>query len=230
MCYGYSPNENCTTILVRTRYPLSDDFFLQNGVYEKLTSITQFNGITRNKSITFQVYSIILKNYIKPNDEIIHTVDSLLRGYNSRNLIGFHIRVSGKESDFKESAQFLYRSDLLRFINCSLIDYYKEPVIYVASDSSFAKQLIVNNTSHRVVFNNAIAIHTSSEIGKGNATTGVFGVLVDILALSRCQQIIGTKGSSLTYLAAAYQGDYPLYITRNTDCYYPMKLTTIIPR
>ena len=54
--------------------------------------------------------------------------------------------------------------------------------------------------------------------------------LIDVIALSKCSKIIGTLGSSLTYLAAALQGKYPYYVTRNHNCFYPTTLTTIHPK
>ena len=209
---------------------MSDAFFDDSDAYNAITSlklVNATNDLGADTSIVFQLYSIILNRYFQFNARAKEEVENLLSEYRNRYLVGFHIRMGDTESDFKETVHFVYKSDIIRFVNCSFIDQTRDPVFYVASDSSMAKEVIrmhANNT----VYQNTSAIHSRGEIWMGRAASGLQGVLVDIMVLAKCQFIVGTKGSSLTYLAAALHGHYPYYVTRNTDCYSPKTLTTDI--
>ena len=80
-----------------------------------------------------------------------------------------------------------------------------------------------------IITHNATSLHTDHAMSSDQKTIAIESVLFDIVALSRCDILIVTKGSSLSYLAAAYQGSVPYYVTRNTTCYYPHNLTTLTP-
>ena len=228
-CRGYNRKKNCTLYVISTLYPMSDAFFDDSDAHNAITSLKLVNDTGTSASIVFQLYSLILNRYFQFNARVREEVESLLSEYKNRYLIGFHIRMGDTESDFKETVHFIYKSDIIRFVNCSFIDQKRDPVFYVASDSSMAKAVIRMHAKN-AVYQNATAAHSGREIWKGHVASGLYGVLVDIMALAKCQFIIGTKGSSLTYLAAALHGHYPYYVTRNTDCYSPKTLTTDIRR
>ena len=231
-CRGYNRRKNCTLYVISTLFPLSDTFFNDRDAYSTVVSLKLVNASSdmgADTSIVFQLYSIILNRYFQFNAHVKEEVENLLSEYKNRYLIGFHIRMGDTESDFKETVHFIYKSDIIRFVNCSFIDQKRDPVIYVASDSSVAKAVIRMHAKN-TVYQNATAAHSGREIWKGHVASGLYGVLVDIMALAKCQFIIGTKRSSLTYLAAALHGHYPYYVTRNTDCYSPKTLTTDIRR
>ena len=230
VCIGYNRKRNCTIYVISRLYPLPEAFFHDKDAYNAAVSLQLVNDTERTGNgadLVFQLYSILLKRYFQFNPRVIQEVEHLLSNYRNRYLVGFHIRMGDMESDFKETVHFLYKSDVVRFVNCSFIDQSQDPVYYVASDSSAAKAIIQKHAK-TVVLQNATAIQSQTEIIKRHAVIGLQRVLVDTMALSKCQVIIGTKSSSLTYLAAALQGHYPYYVTRNQDCYYPQRLTTDI--
>lgn len=229
----YRRHATCKYFILSNIQPLPEDFFNGTEEFNTIASLGSFNewgAAAHKEGRVFRLYSLILRRYFKLNESIVREVDSLLAGYPSRYLVGFHLRISGKESDFAERNQFLYQTEIPRFLACSFIDYAQNPVFFVASDSSKAKRVIAASTNRTVLYQTARIVHTRTGIRNGTAHNGVNGVLTDVLALSRCRFIVGTKGSSLTYLAAAFQGHYPFYITRDTDCYYPSELSTRVPK
>ena len=54
--------------------------------------------------------------------------------------------------DFVEYRSFLFTKDIMSFLKCSIFDQYPKASIYVASDSNFAKGIILNNTMNHEVF------------------------------------------------------------------------------
>ena len=209
---------------------MSDAFFHDKDAFDAIASLNLVNETDHNmngEDLVFQVYSTILNRYFQFNKYAVQKVEQMLSRFRNRYLVGFHIRMGDAESDFKEGVHFLYKSDIARFVNCCYIDRSQDPVFYVASDSSAAKAIIKMHAKN-TVFQNATAVHSRGEIRRRHGTSGLQGVLVDILFLSKCHVIVGTKGSSFTYLAAAFQGHYPYYVTRNTDCYCPQHLTTLL--
>lgn len=68
------------------------------------------------------------------------------------NCISFHMRMGDLKSDFKETRTFIYENDLLSFIKCPVVNENAGFPIFVSSDSSYAKEIIMNNTkNHRAV-------------------------------------------------------------------------------
>ena len=83
------------------------------------------------------------------------------------------MRMGDKKSDFKETRSFIYESDLMQFINCPVVNEHPSAPIFVSSDSSYAKEVIMNNTqNHRVITYNQKAIHSGTfSFGKGFNST-----------------------------------------------------------
>lgn len=220
-------------LVVRSYYPRAEEY-LQNkwffDEYVKLGVFHESDYMNENLNhLAFRLNSYIAKRYFRFSDSIMKEVNDLLVGIEARDLVGYHIRMGDAASDVKEHANFLYSSDVMRFINCSHIHYTPHSVLYVASDSSLAKQWIKNTTSYRTLFQQSRVSHSWNDIREGVVSSAVKQVLVDIGVLSKCSVIVGTLGSSLTYLAACLQGSIPYYVTRNRDCYYPLNLTTFVP-
>ncbi len=182
--------------------------------------------------LAFHLFSYVVRNHMIINKRIQNSVLNLFSSYSGGCSVGFHLRLSGTLSDFKERSiyeNFLFESDINTLQECKYIDYQKRPVFYVASDSSLVKERIRANSNATVITHNATSLHTGHAIGGDKEQTAFQSVLFDIVALSKCHILIVTKGSSLSYLAAAYQGNVPYYISRNTTCYYPTSLTTLAP-
>ena len=57
-----------------------------------------------------------------------------------------------RNSDFVEYRSFLFTKDIMSFLKCSIFDQYPKASIYIASDSNFAKGIVLNNTMNHDVF------------------------------------------------------------------------------
>ena len=220
-------------LVIKSFYPRAEEYLRNKWFFDEYVRLGVFHesdySYSRNY-LAFRLNSYIAKHYIRFSQSIEKEINELLLGVERKDLVGFHIRMGDQLSDVKENANFLYSYDVLRFINCSYINYTSQSVLYIASDSSLVKRSINNITKHTVLFQQSRVIHSRQEIRKGVVSTAVKQVLIDIGVLSKCSVIIGTLGSSLTYLAACLQGSIPYYVTRNHDCFYPSILTTFVPR
>ena len=231
-CKGFSYDPLCFVIIIANNIPQVESYLHHKKFY---ISFVELGIIPDDRSISlnmlgFRIYSYILRNFIRFNDTLFQQAESMIRMYNKRDLIGLHVRMSDSSSDFKESEQFLYSSDITRFYNCKCIPFTSKTVFYVASDSIVVKKRIEAETNFTAVYNNILSSHSEREIMRGKTGGGVCNVLLDVLVLSKCSMLIGTLGSSLTYLAGALHGNVPFYVTRNHDCFFPTRLTTIHPK
>ena len=168
----------------------------------------------------FRLLSHILKNYFIFSNDITNVVTENRNAWKNRPSVGMHIR-RGKSKEFNEYTDvvFLSYDDVNGFINCSLLKNLTKPVIYVASDSMMMKQRIMkSNHSFSVITSSIRASHSSSALSNSNSRV-VGDVLIDILTVASCDYIIGTRSSTLTILAAAFQGNIPYLVGKNTDCY-----------
>lgn len=180
----------------------------------------------------FRLFSFVVRNHMAINKRIINRVSALLSPYSGRPFVGLHLRMSNRLSDFREKyicENFLYDNDVDAIQECKYINYQQQPVIYVASDSSIVKEKINVMLNTTVIMHNATSFHTDHKMSSDNKRLAYESVLYDIVVLSKCDVLIVTKGSSLSYLAAAYQGSVPYYVSRNKTCYYPHSLTTLTP-
>ena len=219
-------------LLIQAQYPKAEEYLHEAWFFDEMVKLGMLSSSDYdNKNLNelaFRLNSHIAKNYLRIDQRILDEVSLMLNGTNSNSLVGVHIRLGDSTSDLHESAQFLFPSDIRRFITCSIVKDNSNSAVYVASDAQYAKRIIANSTSMRVVYIKEKTVHSWYEVRTGRPSNAVHLVLIDIVALSRCRVIIGTKSSSLTYFAAMLQGKWPYYVTRNTDCYYPHNLTTII--
>lgn len=197
---------------------------VDRGVFKQ----SDYNSSDLNH-LGFVLNSYILKNYFRVNNSIQMEATSLLQKRHDQSLVGFHIRMGDQMSDVHEGASFLFPSDIPRFMSCYAINYTSNPTLFVASDSLYVKHMIKDKYPI-TLFQDVKVVHSYKDIKEGKSSSAVRQVLVDLIALSQCDIIIGTLGSSLTYLAGCLKGQYPLYVTRNRDCFLPLRLTTVIPR
>ena len=232
VCYGLSYNPHCSVIMIRTLQPAVESYLHNKDFYSTLLDlgiIPYQEEMSLNK-LAFYINSYILRNFIRINHTLILQAKSIISKYSHKDLIGIHVRMSDGSSDFTESAQFVYSTDIARFYKCKYIPRTSETVLFVASDSTVAKKRIEEESNYTVIYQDTRSSHTVNEINNGKAADGIWKVLVDVVALSKCSMIIGTLGSSLSYFAAALHGSFPYYVTRNHDCFYPITLTTLHPK
>lgn len=234
-CNQFQPN--CQIIHVRAYNPSYYSYIISKREwFDELTrlGLLKTSDWDRTQSIRgFKLMSIILHKYFHFNPKLESEVNSMLQAYNKESLVGIHLRMSDSSSDFKEayiSEHFIFEEDALSVLRCKYINYSHNPVLYVASDSSFIKKEIAEQSNVTVVMSSKKSLHTGHNMEQNQRNEALCAVVHDIIALSKCKTLIVTKGSSLSYIAAAFQGSVPYYISRNTSCYFPKELTTLVPR
>lgn len=233
-CNQFQPN--CQIIHVRAYNPSYYSYIISKREwFDELTrlGLLESSDWDRTQSIRgFKLMSIILHKYFHFNPKLESEVNNMLQAYNKESLIGIHLRMSDSSSDFKEayiSEHFIFEEDAMSVLRCKYINYSHNPVLYVASDSSFIKKEIAEQSNVTVVMSSKKSLHTGHNMEQNQRNEALCAVVHDIIALSKCKTLIVTKGSSLSYIAAAFY-EVPYYISRNTSCYYPNELTTLIPR
>ena len=234
-CNQFQPN--CQIIHVRAYNPSYYSYIISKREwFDELTrlGLVKSSDWDRTQSIRgFKLMSIILHKYFHFNPMLESEVNSMLKAYNKESLIGIHLRMSDSSSDFKEayiSEHFIFEEDALSVLRCKYINHSHNPVLYVASDSSSIKKEIAKQSNVTVVTSNMKSLHTGHNMEQNQRNEALHSVVMDIIALSKCKTLIVTKGSSLSYIAAAFQGSVPYYISRNTSCFFPKELTTLVPR
>lgn len=228
---------NCQIIHVRAYNPSYYSYVISKREwFDVLTGLglLESNDWDLTQSIRgFKLMSTILRKYFRFNPKLESEVNNMLQAYNKESLIGIHLRMSDSSSDFKEayiSEHFIFEEDALSVLRCKYINHSHNPVLYVASDSSSIKKEIAKQSNVTVITSNMKSLHTGHNMEQNQRNEALRAVVLDIIALSKCKTLIVTKGSSLSYIAAAFQGSVPYYISRNTSCFFPKELTTLVPR
>ncbi|OAO14847.1 LIM-type zinc finger-containing protein [Blastocystis sp. ATCC 50177/Nand II] len=159
--------------------------------------------------------STIVRRKLVINREIEIAVDKRFEVIGSGPVVGFHIRKGDRQSDFKETRNFLYNGDVKQFMLCSVFASVPDASIFIASDSSNAKYSLVKEyPNRRIIVFNVTAEHTYSAVRNEWGRQRLQTMFVDMMTLARCTFIVGTYKSSFSTLAAAFQGHIPFYVTR----------------
>lgn len=208
-------------ITIKTNCPLFAWVLGNKHNYEKFVQL----GFLPNKPFNssdisvhgFRLLSHILKNYFIFSKDVTGVVTKNRNAWKNRPSVGMHIR-KGKSKEFRDK-EFLYYSDVNGFVNCNLFKNLSNPVVYVASDSTEMKQKIMKSKrSFSVVTSHVHASHSSPTLL--NQKSKVIGdVLIDVLTVASCDYVIGTWGSTLSILAAAFQGNIPYLVGKNQSCF-----------
>lgn len=177
----------------------------------------------------FKLMSVILRRFFRFNVEYENEARSILKSYKTDYLVGMHFRMSDNNGDFREWVHFIYEEDALKALKCEYVDYSLHPVFYVASDSSYIKRRIREVSNTTVILSDKKALHSGREVNNTRINMALQALILDMIILSKCKMLIVTKGSSFSYIAAAFQGSVPYYISRNTTCFLPQELTTLLP-
>lgn len=237
VCRNTLENITCDIHIIQVRQPSYSKYLKRKEWFDTFVKLGVFNQSdysTNSASILgFRLMSHIVRNYITVNPSIVKTAAHMFSNVTGRYRVGFHLRMSDNSSDFKEAFKmehFLYDEDVKRILDCQYIDYSRHPVFFVASDSSLVKEEITSQSNDTVIMIRDKSLHTGHKMNGNDRVLALHSVLVDVMALSMCDTLVVTKGSSLSFLAAAFQGSVPYYITRNTMCYLPRDLTTMTPR
>ena len=220
---------NESHIILTTNCPLFAWFPYYNETYNALVRLgfledRPFNSV--HPSIHgFNVLSYVMKNHFVFNEEIMKTVRERRERMGKGPCVGFHIRMGDRNSDFVEYRSFLFTKDIMSFLKCSIFDQYPKASIYIASDSNFAKGIVLNNTMNHDVFSfTPKATHSDSAFKSTKGNDIVKELFVELLTLGSCDALVGTYRSSFSFLASSFQGKVPYLVTRNSKCFLPSSL------
>ena len=212
-------------IIIKTNCPLFAWLPYNNNTYQSLVRL----GMLEDKPFEsahpaihgYNVLSYVMRNHFIFTYDFMNRVHRRKKDLQDGNCISFHMRMGDRKSDFKESRSFIYEDDLLSFIKWPVVNENVGVPIFVSSDSSYAKEIIMNNTrNHRVVTYHQRAIHSGTfSFGKGlNSTINTF---LDLVTLGSCKEFVGTYASTFSILAASFTGKVPYLVTRNSSCFKP---------
>ena len=162
-------------------------------------------------------YYLIYSTTIFSKD-VTSVVNKNRNAWKNRPSVGMHIR-KGKSKEFRDRGEFLYYSDVNGFVNCNLFKNLSNPVVYVASDSTEMKQNIMKSKRSFSVVTSQVHASHSSPILLNQKSKVIGDVLIDVLTVASCDYVIGTWGSTLSIMAAAFQGNIPYLVGKNQSCF-----------
>ena len=129
--------------------------------------------------------------------------------------------MGSQKSDFFESRNFIFESDLTSFIDCPILRNHSQVPIYVSSDSSYVKDIIRNMAHTRKVISFSSKANHSDRISAINNFQKFSEPFLELLLLGHCNELIGTFGSTFSVLAASTNGKLPYLVPRNSSCFLP---------
>jgi hypothetical protein len=135
---------------------------------------------------------------LRPRPALEAHVDEVLRAGGSGPLVGVHIRRT-------DNAKAIAESPTAAFV--VLMDAYPPETRFVVATDDAAERAFFESRygGDRVI--------TVAEVLNRSSTLGGIDAFLDFLALSKCQEILGSFNSSFSELAAAY-GGCPLKVVR----------------
>lgn len=168
------------------------------------------------ETVSFFLYSKILRTYIKPLPMIQQEVDQRLVNSTGRVVIGMHIRCGVPLADFKDQATFLSLPDISTFYKCMKKEILKEnAIVIVASDSTKAKTVIQNYLPMTDVrFTDKRMTHTMTRFSGIMELSSLQSSFTDMLTLAKADVLVGTKSSTFSLTAAAFKGEIPHIVKR----------------
>ena len=216
---------NDSYIVIQTNCPLFNWLTYNKDNYHSLIRL----GILKDKKFEsshpaihgFNVLSNIMRKHIVFNREFSNAVNDRSQIIGHSKCISIHIRMGNYKSDFRDGRIFLFESDVLSFIDCPILKKYSNAPIFLTSDSRYAKSLFINNTrGHRVISSSKRVFHTSG-VSFNKNFIGTYGAFLDLVTLGTCSELIGTKRSTFTILAASLMGKLPYLVGKNSSCDLP---------
>ena len=151
-------------------------------VYMKSTSFFATDEALRQENL----YNILF------NKELELRAESIIRQYENRNIIGIHIRRTDHTCSINNSPTELF----IEKIN-QILERDSSTVFYLATDDA---DEIAKLPQKGEIVHNEVAL-TSGKVTR-NTESGIKEAVVDMLCLSKCMKIYGTKGSTFSNWAA----------------------------
>lgn len=171
----------------------------------------------------FQLLSFVVRNFIHFNDSLIREADRQASQWRGSPSVAFHIRQGDRKMNIEHDCVFLDDRDIMSFVNCSVFQELRNALMFVASDSASAKQLVLQANPGRRVFLSPIQAH-HSQASFQRIGTEVKEAIVELLTISSCDVIIGTWLSTFSLLAGALQGSLPHFVAKNHSCFVPVHI------
>lgn len=170
---------------------------------------------------SFYLMSNILRKHVIVSPMIQEAVENRLRRFRNSTLVGFHIRKGDRHSDFKETRDFIYGDDVYQFARCSVVQSHPGAVLFVASDSTEAKNVVKSSTRHPVITVASKARHSNGHMGQNTNIDILAESFTDMLTVGACDYVVGTWKSTFSVIAAAFQGNIPYFVARRKACFQP---------
>lgn len=161
----------------------------------------------RNKCIKANTRFFDTKNFgevrelIKPSEEIMDAVDSIMKPYNNTKVYGVHIRRTDNKASIENSPIEVFYQILDELVT-------NDPTvkIYLATDDAEVESDFASRY-------NCVEHKTFSGEKSRKSIAGMMDAYVDMLCLSKCEKIYGSYGSSFSEMAA-FIGNTELVIAR----------------
>lgn len=218
-------NENC---------PLFS-YFLKNE--DNLVLLQQRGYLSKkecklpHKALVSLLVERVFQYNLHVQESVVDSVNSILRPYESqlrvyhgkisnppfrkiRNLVSVHIRYGSGGADFADTNAFLKANSTELFIECILPHIKPDDFIFVASDSTQAKNDFIKRFGNRVITSQEKLEH-SGVIKKGKKknviveanSQSLLNALTDIIIASMASRFVGTQAS--TFSAMCYMLGLP---------------------
>lgn len=171
----------------------------------------------------FHLLSSVLRNHITFTPMLTEYVaKNLGNHWDPSNRAGIHIRMGDLQSDLKETRVFLNESDIVQFLNCTILKTKNCSRLYLASDSKYAKQVfrsINRQFGYSFISSHQTAQHTSSyDALTEGPSEALFTSVADLISLAQTEVVVGTEFSSFSIVAAAFQGSEPYLVSKGGHC------------
>ena len=218
---------NDTLINFCSNCPLFEWLILNNHTYPRLVKLGLIEDLPYNtihySTNSFYLLSKVLRNHFSITSELKNYIDDNI-GYNwePKNRIGIHIRKGDPKSDLKESRMFLLDSDISSFLSCPVLKQFKNLTLYLASDSTIAKNTFKRLNSkmgnYPILASRSKAQHTSVYSTPIGPTETLYTSVADMMSLAQSEYVIGTQYSTYSVVAAAFQGKLPYLVKKQGGC------------
>lgn len=163
----------------------------------------QHAGIITHSQSFRDYRKLLFRTLLNPSADIQHYIRLFKeQHYRNRTVLGIQIRMGGCNADRQEQMQMMSTKTLTTFppMIRKLLKTMKRPVVYLATDSSFAERYLRKALK-------GYSIITQSEIFPRNHTStavtidSIKGALVDLILLADSDYLIINKGSGFGYVA-----------------------------
>lgn len=200
---------------------------LNNSAY---SSVLREIGLASDEtSLRDDVYHRLSLLLLQPSDEIQRAIDNFLRTHDINHCVGVQIRSGGSTAVHAEHKSFLSYTSVRR--SASEINYnaeYAGRPVFLTTDSNLFNNMVPGMLNKlKVCSSDVFAIgHSSLHFAWGsNHLNALKRSIVDLLLISRCDDLFVTYGSSYGRLCDWLSNAQSVHILRNWVCLFESSRT-----